>query len=68
MEEKKKVGEEVELSEAAQNLLAKLKEKYGDIDFFVAEFSTDEEAQYYHNQSTKAYSCVIDPQTLEAFP
>lgn len=65
MEEKKKVEEEVELSEAAKNLLAELKEKYGDIDFFVAEFSTDEEAQYYHNQSTKTYSCVIDPQTLE---
>ena len=65
MEEKKKVEDEVELSEAAKNLLAELKEKYGDIDFFVAEFSTDEEAQYYHNQSTKKYSCVIDPQTLE---
>ena len=55
MEEKKKVEDEVELSEAAKNLLAELKEKYGDIDFFVAEFSTDEEAQYYHNQSTKQY-------------
>ena len=65
LEEKKKVEDEVELSEAAKNLLAELKEKYGDIDFFVAEFSTDEEAQYYHNQSTKKYSCVIDPQTLE---
>ena len=65
MEEKKKVEDEVELSEAAKNLLAELKEKYGDIDFFVAEFSNDEEAQYYHNQSTKKYSCVIDPQTLE---
>jgi len=65
MEEKKKVEDEVELSEAAKSLLAELKEKYGDIDFFVAEFSTDEEAQYYHNQSTKKYSCVIDPQTLE---
>ncbi len=65
MEEKKKVEDEVELSEAAKNLLAELKEKYGDIDFFVAEFSNDEEAQYYHNQSTKKYSCVIDPKTLE---
>lgn len=63
--EEKKVEDEVELSEAAQNLLAELKETYGDIDFFVAEFSSDEEAQYYHNQSTKKYSCVIDPQTLE---
>ncbi len=65
MEEKKKVEDELELSEAAKNLLAELKEKYGDIDFFVAEFSNDEEAQYYHNQSTKKYSCVIDPKTLE---
>lgn len=65
MEENKKTEEKTELSKAAQDLLAQLKEKYGNIDFFVAEFSTDEEAQYYHNQSTKQYSCVIDPQTLE---
>ncbi|MDD5901435.1 MAG: DUF6033 family protein [Lachnospiraceae bacterium] len=65
MEEKKKTEGEVNLSEAAKNLLAELREKYGDIDFFVAEFSNDEEAQYYHNQSTRKYSCVIDPGTLE---
>ncbi|MCH5273338.1 MAG: hypothetical protein J1E35_06670 [Lachnospiraceae bacterium] len=65
MEKNKKAENEVELSEAAKNLLAQLKEKYGNIDFFVAEFSSDEEAQYYHNQSTKQYSCVIDPHTLE---
>ena len=65
MEEKKKTEDEISLSEAAKNLLAELKEKYGNIDFFVAEFSNDEEAQYYHNQSTKKYSCVIDPGTLE---
>lgn len=65
MEESKKPEDKVELSKAAKDLLAQLKEKYGNIDFFVAEFSSDEEAQYYHNQSTKQYSCVIDPQTLE---
>lgn len=65
MEESKKPEDKVELSKAAKDLLAQLKEKYGNIDFFVAEFSTDEEAQYYHSQSTKQYSCVIDPQTLE---
>ncbi len=65
MEESKKPEDKVELSKAAKDLLAQLKEKYGNIDFFVAEFSTDEEAQYYHNKSTKQYSCVIDPQTLE---
>lgn len=63
--ENKSVAEGIELSEAAKNLLAELKEKYGDIDFFVADFSTDEEAQEYHKLSTKKYSCVIDPQTLE---
>lgn len=65
MEESKKPEDKVELSKAAKDLLAQLKEKYGNIDFFVAEFSTDEEAQYYHSQATKQYSCVIDPQTLE---
>lgn len=65
IETKKEVEDGIELSEAAQNLLKELKEKYGDIDFFVAEFSTDEEAQKYHSQSTKKYSCVIDPKTLE---
>lgn len=62
---KKTVADGIELSEAAQNLLKELKEKYGNMDFFVAEFSTDEEAQKYHSQSTKKYSCVIDPKTLE---
>lgn len=65
MEESKKPEDKVELSKAAKDLLAQLKEKYGNIDFFVAEFSSDEEAQYYHSQATKQYSCVIDPQTLE---
>ena len=62
---KQEIGEGIELSEAAKDLLKELKEKHGDIDFFVAEFSTDEEAQAYHRQSTKKYSCVIDPKTLE---
>lgn len=65
LEKKNEVSSDIKLSKAAQNLLKELKEKYGDIDFFVAEFSTDEEAQAYHRQSTKKYSCVIDPKTLE---
>lgn len=56
---------DVKLSDKAQDLLEKLKEKYGNMDFFVADFSTDEEAQQYLVQGTKEYSVVIDPDTLE---
>lgn len=65
IEKKQEVAEGIELSDAAKKLLEELKDKYKDIDFFVAEFANDEEAQVYHRQSTKAYSCVIDPKTLE---
>ena len=56
---------EVKLSEKAQKVLDQLKEKYGNMDFFVADFSTDEEAQQYLSQGTKEYSVLIDPDTLE---
>lgn len=56
---------EVKLSDKAQKLLEQLKEKYNNMDFFVANFSTDEEAQRYLSQGTKEYSVVIDPETLE---
>ena len=59
-------GEEAKLSKSAQKLLAELKEKYGNMDFFVASFSSDEEVQKYLNRGSKEYSVVIDPETLEA--
>lgn len=59
-------GEEAKLSKSAQKLLAELKEKYGNMDFFVASYSSDEEAQRYLNRGTKEYSVLIDPETLEA--
>lgn len=59
-------GEESKLSKSAQKLLAELKEKYGNMDFFVASYSSDEEAQRYLNRGRKEYSVLIDPETLEA--
>lgn len=60
-----KNNQEVKLSDKAQKLLEQLKEKYSNMDFFVANYSTDEEAQQYLRQGTKEYSVVIDPETLE---
>lgn len=59
-------GEESKLSKSAQKLLKELKEKYSNMDFFVASYSSDAEAQRYLRQGTKEYSVLIDPETLEA--
>ena len=59
------VQEGVELSDDAKALLDKLKEKYGNMDFYIAETDSDEEASYYLNQGQKQYSVLIDPETLE---
>ncbi|MBQ6967418.1 MAG: hypothetical protein IJP84_05900 [Lachnospiraceae bacterium] len=56
----------VELSEGAKKILEELKEKYGDnTDFFVANYSSDEEAQEYLSRGTKDYSVLIEPELLE---
>ncbi len=59
-------SEEVELSDSAKKLLEELKEKYSNMEFYVASYSTEEEAQRYLRQGTKEYSVLIDPETLEA--
>nr|MBP3599398.1 hypothetical protein [Eubacterium sp.] len=59
-------SEDVPLSDNAKKLLEELKEKYSNMDFFVASYSTEEEAQRYLRQGTKEYSVLIDPETLEA--
>ncbi len=59
-------SEEVKLSDRAKKLLDELKEKYSNMDFSVASYSTEEEAQRYLRQGTKEYSVLIDPETLEA--
>ena len=57
---------EVQLSDKAKALLEELKQKYGNMDFFIADYSTDEEAQSYLSRGTKEFSVLIDPATLEA--
>ncbi len=57
---------EVQLSDKAKALLEELKSKYGNMDFFIADYSTDEEAQRYLSRGTKDFSVLIDPATLEA--
>ena len=57
---------EVQLSDKAKALLEELKSKYGNMDFFVADFNTEAEAQSYLSRGTKEFSVLIDPATLEA--
>lgn len=57
---------QVELSDKAKALLEELKAKYADMDFYVASYSSDEEAQQYLSQGTKDFSVLIDPEDLEA--
>lgn len=53
------------LSENAKALLERLKEKYSNMDFTIASYSSTEEAQKYLAGGTKEYSVLIDPQLLE---
>ena len=53
------------LSQEAKDYLAQLKEKFGDIDFFVADCTTDEEMSRYFAMGTKKYSCVIGSDLIE---
>lgn len=53
------------LSENAKALLERLKEKYSNMDFTVANYSSTKEAQKYLAGGTKEYSVLIEPQLLE---
>ena len=59
------IQEGIELSDAAKNLLTELREKYGNMDISVAEWSTDEEQDYYAEKSDKEYSVLINPELLD---
>lgn len=52
-----------QLSQKAQDLFAKLQEKYGDYDFFVAE--NQEDMKNYMDKGTKQYSVVFTKEELE---
>lgn len=55
----------VQLSVKAQRLLDELRNKYQNMDFMVADYETEEEAQSYLSRGTKEFSVLIDPETLE---
>lgn len=57
--------EPAKLSESAKDLLEELKAKYGNMDFIVADYSTDAEAARYLAMGQKEYTVLIDPDTLE---
>lgn len=63
--EKTQKKEEVKLSKEAQSYLKDLQSRYNNMDFTVASYETDEEAQEYLSKGNKDFSVLIDPETLE---
>lgn len=59
------VQEGIKLSDNAKNLLEELRKKYGNMNISVAEWSTDEEQDYYAGLTDKDYSVLINPELLE---
>ncbi len=57
---------QAELSDDAKNLLKELQQKYGNMDFIVGDYETDEEAAAYLARGTKEYSVLIGSEELEA--
>lgn len=55
----------VTLSTDAKNLLKELKKKYGNMDFIIADYETDEEAERYLSRGTGEYSVLLTPDELE---
>ena len=55
----------IQLSDRAKKLLEQLKKTYGNMDFMVADYDSDEEASEYLSRGTKEYSVLIDPEELE---
>lgn len=55
----------VELSDAARNLLKELQKKYSNMEISVANWSSDEEQDYYASKCSKDYSVLIAPEALE---
>lgn len=61
----KTASKQPELSQSAKDLLNEMQKKYGDMDFFVADYSSDDEAQKYLSRGSKDYSVLIEPELLE---
>lgn len=54
-----------QLSDAAKALLKDLQKRYGNMDFIVAKYETEEEASSYLARSTKEFGVLLDPDELE---
>ena len=63
--EKTQSAEKVNLSNKAKELLKELQKTYGNMDFIIADYETEEEAASLLSRGTKEYSVLIDPDTLE---
>ena len=59
------IQEGVKLSDAAKNLLKELQKKYSNMEISVANWSSDEEQDYYAGKCSKDYSVLIAPEALE---
>ncbi|MBQ6814110.1 MAG: hypothetical protein IJP13_01065 [Lachnospiraceae bacterium] len=63
--DKPEKNSQIELSDAAKKLLEELKKTYGNMDFMIANYETEEEAAHYLSRGTKEYSVLIEPELLE---
>lgn len=63
--EKSPEAKKADLSDKAKELLKELQGKYKNMDFMVADYDSDEEAQRYLSRGTKQYSVLIEPSLLE---
>lgn len=57
--------DEIKLSDKAQKLLEELSKKYGNMDFFVANFGSGADAKAIMAKSTKDFSVLFTPEELE---
>ena len=60
-----KLEAKVELSKEAKALLEELRKKYGNMDFMVADYDSEEEASDILSRGTKEYSVLIESEMLE---
>jgi hypothetical protein len=56
---------DTKLGEAEYDYLEKLKEKYGNVDFVIADFEDGEDTSKYAVGSDKEYTCIITPALLK---
>lgn len=60
-----KNNDRIELSSAVKKLLKELHNTYGNTDFMIANYETEEEAASYLSRGTSTYSVLLTPEELE---